>query len=466
MPKRRFEFSARKRHDVTQVSVAARPAQAPCQTQGAWRARVLRTAGDHRARVDRSGTMRTLIDRCGLARWRRCRPTASLWLALAAGSAHAQSLHDAFEQAWARQPAAQAQAYRGSEFSARVDAADALAPAPPSLLLRERSDRLNNNAGAIELEAELAVPLWLPGQRDRESALASAEQAQFRDGLASAKLKLAGEVREAYWQARAAEGDFAAAARRLDDSVALAADVERRYRAGDLARTDFNLARGSELGARGAATDAEVRTMRATQAFSALTGMNAMPRDGEDLALQPPPLAEHPALRQLDRSADTADARLRLAADITRDNPEFTLGYRRDRASSADLYANSVALGIRIPFATDARNRPRVAAANADFIEARTAHARERDRLEAELLASQRELLQVRAALALAEERRRLAAENDQLLGKAFALGEIDLATRLRISAERYAADADAVRSRLEVGRAISRLNQAFGVLP
>lgn len=116
--------------------------------------------------------------------------------------------------------------------------------------------------------------------------------------------------------------------------------------------------------------------------------------------------------------------------------------------------------------ATDSRNEPRIAAANAEYIEARTAILRQTDTVEADILAARRELAQARDALALAAERQRLAAENDQLLGKAFRLGEIDLATRLRIAAERYAADADVDRSRLELGRAASRLNQAFGVLP
>ena len=99
-------------------------------------------------------------------------------------------------------------------------------------------------------------------------------------------------------------------------------------------------------------------------------------------------------------------------------------------------------------------------------MEARTAYLRLSEQLQAELRSSQRELQQARDALALAEERQRLATETERLLGKAFGLGEIDLATRLRTAAERYAADADAIRSRLDAGRAVSRLNQAFGVLP
>lgn len=361
---------------------------------------------------------------------------------------------------------AQAQTFRSAELVARAKAASAWAPAPPSIGLSERSDRLNRNAGSREVEAELSVPLWLPGQRQRESALAAAEQDLLRDGLDSARWKLAGEVREAYWQARAAEAERTAALRRLEDALALTTDVERRIKAGDLARTDFNQAKGAEHAARANANEADARTARALLAFTTLTGLEALPSGDEAPAANAPPLPEHPALRQLDRAALAADARLRLAADNRRDNPELTLAYRRERSSNAEAYGGSVTLGIRIPLATEARNEPKVAAANAESIEARTAHARLKDQLQAELLASQRELLQARAALVLAEERQRLAAENDQLLGKAFNLGEIDLATRLRAAAERYAADADVSRSRLEAGRAVSRLNQAFGVLP
>lgn len=414
--------------------------------------------------------MRRLIrwgHRAGLQRVPVRRALSAMGVVLCtAASAHAQTLRDAVEKAWERQPTAQAQSFRTAELAARVKAAKAWVPGPPSIGLSERSDRLNRNAGSREVEAELSVPLWLPGQRQRESAVAAADQDLQRETLDSAKWKLAGEVRDAYWQVRSSEAERSAAARRLDDAVALAADVERRLKAGDLARTDFNQAKGAEHTARSAASEAEVRTSRALQAFTTLTGLETLPAADEAPAANAPPLTEHPALRQLDRIALAADARMRLATDSRRDNPELTLAYRRERSSSIEPYGGSVTLGIRIPLATDARNEPKVAAANAEYIEARTAYARLKDQLQAELLASQRELLQARAALVLAEERQRLAAENDQLLGKAFSLGEIDLATRLRAAAERYAADADVSRSRIEAGRAVSRLNQAFGVLP
>lgn len=51
-------------------------------------------------------------------------------------------------------------------------------------------------------------------------------------------------MRDAYWQAKVASGDAVIARRRLGDATALAVGVERRLKAGDLARTHFNQATG------------------------------------------------------------------------------------------------------------------------------------------------------------------------------------------------------------------------------
>lgn len=146
-------------------------------------------------------------------------------LLFTAEPAQAQTLRDAVEKAWERQPAAQAQTFRAAELAARARAANAWWPSPPRVIISERSDRLNRNAGAREYEAELGIPLWLPGQRERESQLVQAQQSLRIEALGDLKWKLAGEVREAFLQTKAAEVELAAAQRRVDDAVNLAADV-------------------------------------------------------------------------------------------------------------------------------------------------------------------------------------------------------------------------------------------------
>src|SRR6266849_4853418 len=110
------------------------------------------------------------------------------------------TLRDAVERAWERQPAQKAQSARADEFAAKRDAAQALFPEPPSLFATYRSDRPTSNQGQRELEAGIALPLWLPGEQRRQAAVVSAERDQYETALAAGKLKIAGEVREAYWQ--------------------------------------------------------------------------------------------------------------------------------------------------------------------------------------------------------------------------------------------------------------------------
>lgn len=378
----------------------------------------------------------------------------------------ADTLREAVERAWARQPAAQAQLARAEEFIAKRDAAGAAFPEPPSLRLGNRNDILHGNDGVREWEAEIALPLWLPGERGRQSAIVNAERDQYDTGLTATKLKIAGEVRDAYWQARLAENELALTRRKAQEAVVLAADVERRVKAGDLARVDLNQAQGAERLARATVAEAEVKAFRARQAFNVLTGISALPGDEENSALAGAAFDDHPLLAPLQRAIVTAHAKLSQATQSLRNNPELELGMRRERDAFADPFRNSLQLRFRLPFATDARNKPRIAVANAELIEAHTVYALERAKVAAEVESARRELEQARTVSGLTEARFTLAADTQRLLARAFALGELDLVTRLRAENERFEAELQFTRAKLEAARAISRLNQALGVLP
>ncbi|PWF48820.1 transporter, partial [Massilia glaciei] len=170
----------------------------------------------------------------------------------AAACAHAQDagLHAAFEAAWQRQPAQQAQAARQAELDAKLRAAGALTPAPASVSVSQRTDQIGSKLGQREAEVEFDVPLWLPGQKGRERALARAEGGVYAAAQRLAQWRLAGELRQAYWQARIDADEHALAVQRSASARALAADVARRVKAGELARVDANRATGEEQGAR------------------------------------------------------------------------------------------------------------------------------------------------------------------------------------------------------------------------
>jgi len=376
------------------------------------------------------------------------------------------TLRDAVERAWARQPAYQAQPARTEEFTAKRDAAQALFPEPPTLSVGNRNDRLNRNDGQSEWEADIALPLWLPGEQGRQAAIVSAERDQYDTALAAAKLKVAGEVRDSYWQARLTENELVLARRKVEEAAQLAADVERRVKAGDLARVDLNQAQAAERLARAALAEVEVKTFRARQGFNVLTGLRTLPSGDETLPVQPVALDDHPLLVPLQRAVATTQARLKQASQSLRNNPELELGMRRERNTYDDAYANSLGGRFRLPFATDARNRPRIAAANAEMIEAQSTYDLERRKIAAEIEAARRELEQARAVMGLTEARFTLAADTQRLLARAFALGELDLVSRLRAENERFESELNFTRAKLEATRGVARMNQAQGVLP
>lgn len=385
--------------------------------------------------------------------------------ALAQNTDGPATLRTAVEAAWQRNGLPQLEAARREEALARHGAAASWTPEPPSLGLSHRSDRLNRDVGQRELEVELDVPLWLPGARGAARAVAEAETGAQQAELAETRLKLAGEVREALWSLRLARNDVEAGQRRLADAEALATDVERRVQAGDLARVDANAAQAAVQLARAELAAAEAAAQREQRLFKALTGLADAP-EGSEAPTAPPAPDAHPELQTGQRRAELARQRLHEAATVTRDAPELTLGITRERGEAGERYTNTTMVGIRIPFGTDARNRPQITAANAERIEAESGAAVARERLLAEADAARDELELARRTEGFAAERARLAADTRQLLAKAFTLGQIDLPTRLRAETEHYDAELALGRARLETGRAASRLNQTYGLLP
>lgn len=396
-----------------------------------------------------------------------------LKLALAAVLSHTVAsfaappgLREAVEAAWARQPETRGFAARQEEMAARRDAASSMFAAPPSIGLSQRSDRYNGNRGDREIEADVSVPLWMPGTRDKAQRVALVESSQVDQNHLASRLKIAGEVREAYWQARLAKNDLDIASRKATEAAVLANDVERRMKAGDLARTDLNQAQGAERLARANVAEAQARVLRASRAFAALTGLTTLPAVDEQVADSASPVSAHPQLAALSAAVDVGRARLAHAGSERRDPPEVSVGMVRERPAFGQAYENSVRIGVRIPLATRSRNAPRITAANADLIEAETRLALERDRVQAEIDAAQAELTEARAIETLARERYQLAADTQALHDKAFRLGELDLPTRMRSENERFDAELSLTRARLDARRAVSRINQALGLLP
>lgn len=397
----------------------------------------------------------------------------------------ASPLARAFAAAWERQPLAAALPQRQDAARAQQEAADSLLAQPPSLDLSTRTDRYNRDRGAREVETGIALPLWLPGEKDGTRALADARKEALDARTLAARLQLAAELRSAWWAWQQAGQDQQVAQARADNAARLASDVERRMKAGDLSRADLNQAQGAQAAAQAALAESRVAALAAARRLQSLTGQPPKPADGppqtepEPAAnAQPAALADedgadaegaasgHPLLQDLAQRSTVSRRALELASRQTRANPEIAISTRRDRSAAGEMTDQTWALALRLPFSSTPRNQARIAEANADLIEAETQLRLERQRLAQEGETARAQLDAARLQLAAAETRARLAAENRGFYDKAFRLGEADLPTRLRIELEAFEAERQAVRSRIQAAAALSQLRQALGLLP
>ncbi|WP_051244028.1 TolC family protein [Azohydromonas australica] len=397
-------------------------------------------------------------------------PAGSPWSGAGSSLAPAgapDSLQAALALAWARSPAGQALPARAEQAQAAAALARNLSAGAPRIGLSALDDRLNRRAGRRELEAEIGVPLWLPGQRGVQQSLASAQLQGLEDDTLARRLQLAGELREAWWALALAREDVALQRSRLDSARALQADVERRQRAGELARTDANVAAAETQGNEAALADALLLERLAADRLRALTGAPAPAalRAEGPVAVEDRP-ATHPRLAAAAAAVRLALARLQLVERSTRETPEVALRLVRERSDANETYANAVGLRLTLPLASAPRRLRDSAEVRADLLEAQAGEAQLQAQLALEIDAAQRERDTVDAKAALAARRAALTADTLALINKSFSLGESDLPTLLRARAAAFDAQAD--QRRLEVARqaAVSRLQQALGVLP
>lgn len=386
------------------------------------------------------------------------------WLALS-GAAHAQNpplLREAVEAAWALSPQARALQNRQAELDARAGAASSLMSGPPAISLSHRTDRPGSNGGLRESEVEISMPLWNPGVRTATAGQVRADRAAFETQLVVAKTKLATEVRELATQAAVAQIEREVAQRKVQETLQLTSDVERRVKVGEVARIDMLQAQSVQRQAAIAQAQAESALARTLAQWRGLTGLEQAAALDESAGAP----QEHPSVAAADAQLRAAQARLALTEADQRDPMEVGLGVARERAAAGAPSETSVKLSLRVPLGSYGRNAPKLAAARAE-VDAADAEAQAvRRSADAERRSARSDLDAARRAEALAADRERLGQEVQALIARSYRLGESDLPTRLRADGERFEAELAHARARVETRRAVSKLNQAFGILP
>ncbi|MBC7618054.1 MAG: TolC family protein [Candidatus Saccharibacteria bacterium] len=382
------------------------------------------------------------------------------------------TLRAALDAAWALHPVSRASANRGAELSARARAAQSFTSGPPSISLAHRTDALSGNAGLREVEAEMQVPLWNPGMRRATQNLVAADVNALALQHNAERLKLAGEVRAAAAQIALARAERDAAARKHLEASQLADDVERRVKAGDLARVDSLQSRASAQQAQGQLAVQDAALVRALSQWRAMTGQTQVVELQESIlgaAAQNTaanPSVEHPALLAAQAQVQSAHARLALTESDRRDPMELGLGVTRERAAAGANLETSLRFALRIPLGGDSRNAPKLAAARAELDAAQAQADAVVRQLDVDLAAASAGLDAAISQEALAVQRAELSGQMQALVAKSHRLGESDLPTRMRADNEKLDADLSLARARIELQRAMSQLNQSLGTFP
>jgi cobalt-zinc-cadmium efflux system outer membrane protein len=378
------------------------------------------------------------------------------------------TLRVALDAAWQRAVAARESDGQRRRAEADRAATGSFWAAPPSLALSHRDDRLQSNAGKRETEIGVAVPLWLPGQRAARSGAVEAAVAQALAAEQAARLRLAGEVREAAWQLTASQAEVTQADTQAQALKQLADDVERRVRAGDLARADALAAQAEQWSASALQSEARQRLQAARARWTLLTGLTA----GPDLSAATPADAApvgtspHPELQLAGQARELARKRVELMRHSRRDAPELSVGVRHDVPGRAEGSQGSLVVGLRLPFGTDDRNRPLEAAALAELDVAETQEQRLRERLDSDIAAARDARRSAESQLEAETERAGLLRERASLIDRSFRAGETPLPDLLRALAAAAQADSAVARQTAALGLARARLQQTLGLLP
>lgn len=381
------------------------------------------------------------------------------------GPAAAGALSPAFEAAVERDAAVQALVAHRVEITAELNAASYLIPAPPSFTVGFLTDWALRNTGFREYEAELSAPLWLPGERGATRESIEAASSKLEANIAVARLGVASAVRDVYWKVEAARQAFALARRKRDTARAMVEDTARQVSAGRVARLELHLAEADLQEAEAAVTERGAELDSARVSFHALSGVEPPATIAEPDAGDSFP-TDHPQLRALRWEAERAKAEYRLARVSVREAPEVALVARSERDDFEERLNTSLGVQVTIPFASEARNMPKRAAAVADHGAAL-----------AELSAAKREIQAAvqRARIALGSAGRQFAAldrriaELESVLAlteRAYRVGEAPIIEVIRARAAVFEAEDARLVAHIAEERARSDINQALGIEP
>jgi len=375
-------------------------------------------------------------------------------------------LSEVLEKAYARAPMQASLQSRDVMVSARNRVANALLPSAPAVNLIHQNDAIGSGRGERDWQAELELPVWLPKQRDNRMKVAEAIQASTGATRQSLKLQVAGQLREAVWNIAVNENSLSLALNKLQVAKKLQSDVDKRYRAGELAKTDAMLAEQETLRVEKEKVRAEAELMHARHRYYVLTGLRELPANYAEKQSDLEDYSQSPVWLEAQSKVGLAETERDLAQVESHENMRVLLNMRSSKGAFDTTANDSVGVHVRVPFGGEASAAPVRAAAEVVVGNALTEREAMRFELEAAMHEAEHNLSVSRAELTIAAKQHEIARESLTLAQKAFRLGETDLVSLLRVQAQSFEAERAFTTRQIQVQWDIARYNQTVGVLP
>jgi len=391
---------------------------------------------------------------------------ASSALGALAQADHPLTLGDALQAAWSRSLEAARVSGRQQQARAEQLVADSWLPQAPAFEASQREGRSAAEPGKRESEVGVALPIWRPGQRDASQRTAQAGLDGAQAAELAARLQLSGELRELAAAVRAATAELRQAELEQQLYAQLATDVERRVRAGDLARADALAARAELLAAQARQQDSRLRLQGWQARWQLVTGWIQLAVPESPLPSDASGLDTHPQLRLAELEHERSRLRVTQVQAQSVAAPELRFSLREEQPAQDPGRRHSVAVGVRLPFGTATYHQPQLAAALAEQELAEVQLQRTRRQLESDLALARSGLQVADEQAHAARERATLLRQRADLIKRAFDAGESSLPELLRTLDAAAQAQAAAARQQATLERAQSQLRQALGRLP
>jgi outer membrane protein TolC len=329
-------------------------------------------------------------------------------------------------------------------------------------------NRQGSGARSTDLQFGASQLFEAPGRR---AARIAAATAQLDQGVAAAEGVAREVLRDAaswFYQAlfAAERVRLLTASEELASAIVQAAD--RRYRAGDLAVLDVNLARSSLARTRSQREAAEAERAAALGALRALLRLEAPVSVQGSLGIGDPPNLEalassadrRPELRVLEGAIREADADISLGTSLSK--PSYGIGLRYQREEGDHIVLGGVT--FTVPLFSKGQELRAVGSARGTRLRAELAAARARVRIELQTALAAYER-RVASARVLETEALPALDENDALATRSFDVGQIGLPDVLLIRREILETRSQYLSALLEAALARVAVDAAAAVL-